>query len=73
MILALRYFIQKIRLVLIFIRLQHSIMTKSMLLVVAILLFQSLHGEGSGEIAKTPPMGWNSWNCFRANINESKI
>jgi len=73
MILALRYFIQKIRLLLIFMRLQHSIMTKSMLLVVAILLFQSLHGEGSGEIAKTPPMGWNSWNCFRANINESKI
>jgi len=24
-------------------------------------------------LAKTPPMGWNSWNCFGANINEKQI
>lgn len=23
--------------------------------------------------AKTPPMGWNSWNCFGENINEKQI
>ncbi len=23
--------------------------------------------------AATPPMGWNSWNCFQADINEEKI
>jgi hypothetical protein len=24
-------------------------------------------------LAKTPPMGWNSWNAFQANIDEAKI
>lgn len=24
-------------------------------------------------LAKTPPMGWNSWNCFAQNINETQI
>ncbi|NLE01866.1 MAG: carbohydrate-binding protein [Fibrobacter sp.] len=24
-------------------------------------------------LAKTPPMGWNSWNCFGENINQSQI
>jgi alpha-galactosidase len=25
------------------------------------------------ELAPTPPMGWNSWNTFQANINEELI
>jgi hypothetical protein len=25
------------------------------------------------ELAKTPPMGWNSWNTFACNINEQLI
>ncbi|MBN2513758.1 MAG: NPCBM/NEW2 domain-containing protein [Sedimentisphaerales bacterium] len=25
------------------------------------------------SLALTPPMGWNSWNCFGADINEAKI
>ena len=29
----------------------------------------SLHSE----LALTPPMGWNSWNAFEANIDEQKI
>ena len=24
-------------------------------------------------ICLTPPLGWNSWNCFRGNIDEAKI
>jgi alpha-galactosidase len=24
-------------------------------------------------LAKTPPMGWNSWNCFAGNIDETQI
>jgi alpha-galactosidase len=24
-------------------------------------------------LAKTPPMGWNSWNRFHCNINETLI
>jgi hypothetical protein len=26
-----------------------------------------------GHLAKTPPMGWNSWNAFEAKIDEVKI
>jgi len=48
-------------------------MFKSILLVASIFLVHSLRGEEPEEIAKTPPMGWNSWNCFRAGINEEKI
>lgn len=25
------------------------------------------------QIALTPPMGWNSWNCFAASVTEDKI
>lgn len=25
------------------------------------------------RLAQTPPMGWNSWNCFSCNINEQQI
>jgi len=27
----------------------------------------------NNELAKTPPMGWNSWNAFHENINETQI
>ncbi|MEO5998189.1 MAG: NPCBM/NEW2 domain-containing protein [Chitinophagaceae bacterium] len=27
----------------------------------------------SAELALTPPMGWNNWNIFEANITEAKI
>lgn len=36
-------------------------------------LITPLEAQKSAEVAKTPPMGWNSWNCFRANIDESKV
>ena len=30
--------------------------------------------EGKPALALTPPMGWNSWNCFRCyHINETKL
>ncbi len=29
--------------------------------------------DSSGVLAGTPPMGWNSWNAFDCNINETKI
>ncbi len=29
--------------------------------------------EPINELAKTPPMGWNSWNVFGGNINETQI
>ncbi len=30
-------------------------------------------GALDNNIAKTPPMGWNSWNIFAGNINETQI
>ena len=27
----------------------------------------------NNDLAKTPPMGWNSWNIFAGNIDETKI
>jgi len=29
--------------------------------------------NGLIELAPTPPMGWNSWNAFEVNIDETKI
>jgi alpha-galactosidase len=34
-----------------------------------------VHGNAlsrNDDIAKTPPMGWNSWNLFQSNITEAK-
>lgn len=30
-------------------------------------------GAWNNGLAKTPPMGWNSWNIFHGDINETKI
>jgi alpha-galactosidase len=32
-----------------------------------------VHAQKIENLAPTPPMGWNSWNCFRTSINEEKI
>ncbi|HOK99871.1 MAG TPA: glycoside hydrolase family 27 protein [Bacteroidales bacterium] len=32
-----------------------------------------LYSQKYAELAKTPPMGWNSWNRFGCNINEQII
>lgn len=50
-------------------------MTKS-IFILAVWLILSLTGKaqpGFDELAKTPPMGWNTWNTFRLNINEDLI
>ncbi len=54
-------------------------MNKTLSSVIASLLVTLGAGEVSktsaaiNNLAKTPPMGWNSWNCFGANINETQI
>ena len=25
------------------------------------------------KVAKTPPMGWNSWDCYGAAVNEEQL
>ncbi len=39
---------------------------------VAVLSFLNI-GAWDNGLAKTPPMGWNSWNVFHGNINETQI
>ena len=42
--------------------------------IVAILLISFLAKAQKQEgVALTPPMGWNSWNCFRGEVSEVKI
>ncbi|MFW5761443.1 MAG: glycoside hydrolase family 27 protein [Cyclobacteriaceae bacterium] len=45
------------------------------LLIALILLFSKLAYSQNGfeELAPTPPMGWNSWNTFRLEINEDLV
>jgi alpha-galactosidase len=30
-------------------------------------------GQKFEQLAKTPPMGWNSWNRFQYNVSERRI
>ena len=48
-------------------------MKKSVLLVVAALLFISVSAQKFEQLAKTPPMGLNSWNKFGCNVSEVMI
>jgi alpha-galactosidase len=36
-------------------------------------LAQSTSSNPSGQLAQTPPMGWNSWNKFGCNVSEQLI
>lgn len=38
-----------------------------------LLLSNSIHAQKFEGLAPTPPMGWNSWNTFEANIHEDLI
>jgi alpha-galactosidase len=38
-----------------------------------VLVVPLLHAQKFDKLALTPPMGWNSWNKFACNINESVI
>jgi alpha-galactosidase len=40
--------------------------------IIFVVINESFAQKQSG-IALTPSMGWNSWNCFRTEINENKI
>ena len=36
-------------------------------------LFLSASAQKFEELAKTPPMGWNSWNKFGCDVSEKLI
>jgi alpha-galactosidase len=43
------------------------------LLFISLLSGHRALAQKQSDIALTPPMGWNSWNCFREDVNEVKI
>lgn len=46
---------------------------KCTLVVAVCALTQSAQAQKFEALAKTPPMGWNSWNKFACNVNEQLI
>jgi alpha-galactosidase len=48
-------------------------MKKLFLLSVLVLVYTSLSAQKFENIAKTPPMGWNSWNKYGCNVSEKLI
>lgn len=41
----------------------------------AVLIFSSaaLHGQKLSNLGPTPPMGWNSWDCFGTTVTEQEV
>ena len=49
-------------------------MKKTALIIVVSLLVSNLYSQEAWDtLAKTPPMGWNSWNWFACNVSEKLI
>jgi len=48
-------------------------MKKMILLVVIASLSIGISAQKFDNLAKTPPMGWNSWNKFQCNVSETLI
>jgi alpha-galactosidase len=48
-------------------------MKRILLLLLLCLCAQSAYGQKFEQLARTPPMGWNSWNKFACNVSESLI
>ena len=48
-------------------------MKKYILFFAALFLFLASSAQKFDQLAKTPPMGWNSWNKFSCDVSESLI
>jgi alpha-galactosidase len=48
-------------------------MKKGLIIILIILTISFLSAQKFKNLAKTPPMGWNSWNCFGPDINEKLV
>lgn len=51
----------------------NNAINKVVVIVILLIISEIGSSQKSGSVALTPPMGWNSWNCFRFDINEEKI
>jgi alpha-galactosidase len=49
-----------------------GILQRALWLLLVAVAAQRLHALSNG-VGRTPAMGWNSWNFFRCNINETVI
>ncbi|HET6559000.1 MAG TPA: glycoside hydrolase family 27 protein [Prolixibacteraceae bacterium] len=47
-------------------------MKKQILWILAVFFFLNSAGQVA-LVAKTPPMGWNSWDCFGMDVNEEQM
>ena len=54
-------------------KLKQNTMKKQLILIVAAFFFLNVSGQKFEQLAKTPPMGWNSWNKFACNVSEKLI
>jgi alpha-galactosidase len=48
-------------------------MKQKVFLIVAAFIFLNTSAQKFEQLAKTPPMGWNSWNKFGCNVSEKLI
>ncbi len=46
---------------------------KSTILIIPLIICTCLQAQKFDGLALTPPMGWNSWNTFKADINEALV
>jgi alpha-galactosidase len=51
----------------------YSTMKKYLLIFVIAFLCFSVNAQKFDKLAKTPPMGWNSWNKFHCDVSETLI
>ncbi len=50
-----------------------STIERTFILFVALCCAQQLYGQDFGSWAQTPPMGWNSWDCFGPTVTEQEV
>jgi alpha-galactosidase len=48
-------------------------MKRVIFLLSIVFLFFNTSAQKFNQVAKTPPMGWNSWNRFHCNVSEDLI
>jgi alpha-galactosidase len=48
-------------------------MKKHLIFFAAVFLFMGVSAQKFDQLAKTPPMGWNSWNKFHCDVSEALI
>lgn len=48
-------------------------MVKEVAFAVLALISATVKGQSGDDVAVTPPMGWNSWDCYGSTITEQEV